>query len=114
MNYNKIKILAETKKITIKELADQIGMTSNGLKRSVENETMSIKGVKELCSILEMSIAEFFDEPVALNNSGNIISRSTAGGDIAAGGNASEVLFLRQQIKEKDRQINELLNILKK
>lgn len=114
MIYSEIKNIAEAKKITIKDLAEQMGMTSNGLKRSIENETMGIKDVRLLCSILELSIAEFFDEEIMISNSGNIISRSTAGGDITAGGSACEVMFLRQQIKEKDRQINDLLTILKK
>ena len=62
MNYNEIKILAEQKKFTIKDLADAIGMTSTGLKRSIEGETMSIKTLRDLCDILQISIAEFFGE----------------------------------------------------
>ena len=62
MNYNELKIIAERKKFTIKELADSIGMTSTGLKRSIEGETMSIKTLRDLCDILQISIAEFFSE----------------------------------------------------
>lgn len=62
MDYNDLKIIAERKKITIKELAEAIGMTSTGLKRSIEGESMSMKTVRELCRILEISIAEFFGE----------------------------------------------------
>lgn len=62
MNYNEIKILAERKKFTIKELAESIGMTSTGLKRSIDGETMSIKTLRDLCDILQISIAEFFGE----------------------------------------------------
>lgn len=115
MNYKQLKELCEARKIMIKDLAESLGMTPNGFKVSIETEKFPIGKVKDLCSILELSIAEFFDEPTVLNNSGNIINRSTAGGNITAGGNnASEVLFLRQQIKEKDHQIQDLLTILKK
>ena len=62
MNYNDLKIIAERKKFTIKELAESIGMTSTGLKRSIEGETMSIKTLRDLCDILQISIAEFFGE----------------------------------------------------
>ena len=62
MNYNELKIIAERKKFTIKELAESIGMTSTGLKRSIEGETMSIKTLRDLCDILQISIAEFFGE----------------------------------------------------
>lgn len=62
MNYNELKRLAESKNFTIKRLADEIGLTSNGLKRSIEAETMSIKTLRDLCDILQISIAEFFGE----------------------------------------------------
>ena len=62
MNYNELKRLAESKNFTIKRLADEIGLTSNGLKRSIEGETMSIKTLRDLCDILHISIAEFFGE----------------------------------------------------
>ena len=62
MNYNELKTIAERKKFTINELAESIGMTSTGLKRSIEGETMSIKTLRDLCDILQISIAEFFGE----------------------------------------------------
>ena len=62
MNYNELKRVAESKNFTIKRLADEIGLTSNGLKRSIEGETMSIKTLRDLCDILQISIAEFFGE----------------------------------------------------
>lgn len=64
MNYNELKRVAESKNFTIKRLADEIGLTSNGLKRSIEGETMSIKTIRDLCDILQISIAEFFGEGV--------------------------------------------------
>ena len=62
MNYNELKRVAESKNFTIKRLAEEIGLTSNGLKRSIEGETMSIKTLRDLCDILQISIAEFFGE----------------------------------------------------
>lgn len=114
MNYKKLKDLSEQRKLLIKDLAEKLGMTPNGFKVSIETEKFPIGKVRDLCYLLDITIAEFFDEGITLNNSGNIISRSTAGGDITAGSNTGEVMFLRQQLKEKDHQIQELLNILKK
>lgn len=62
MNYNELKRVAESKNFTIKRLAEEIGLTSNGLKRSIEGETMSIKTLRDLCNILQISIEEFFGE----------------------------------------------------
>jgi transcriptional regulator with XRE-family HTH domain len=62
MEYNEIKRVAEAKNFTVKGLADAVGLTSNGLKRSIDNETMSIKTLRDLCDILQISISEFFGE----------------------------------------------------
>lgn len=62
MNYNELKRVAESKNFTIKRLAEEIGLSSNGLKRSIEGETMSIKTLRDLCDILQISVAEFFGE----------------------------------------------------
>lgn len=62
MTYNEIKRVAETKKFTIKDLATALGLSSNGLKRSIEGETISMKTIKNLCSLLNITIAEFFGE----------------------------------------------------
>ena len=37
-------------------------MTSTGLKRSIEGETMSIKTLRDLCDILQITVAQFFGE----------------------------------------------------
>lgn len=115
LNYNEIKKLAESKRLLISEIAEAVGMTSTGFKRSIETGSFPVSKVEVLCEMLRIHISEFFGVAVesSINNSGNIITRSTAGGDITAGGSAGEVAFLRQQIKEKDRQIQDLLNILK-
>ncbi len=114
MNYNKLKSIAESKKITIRDLAESVGMSSNGLKRSIENETMSIKTAKKLCFTLGITISEFFEESASQVNNGNITGQMVVGTGNMKMGDSTEVAFLRQQIKEKDRQINELINILKK
>ena len=75
MNYNDLKIIAERKKFTIKELAESIGMTSTGLKRSIEGETMSIKTLRDLCDILQISISEFFGE--AMTGDGKWVAAET-------------------------------------
>lgn len=62
MNYNEIKKHAESKNIRITDIADAVGMTSTGFKRSIEMESFPIGKVLDLCDILQISIAEFFGE----------------------------------------------------
>lgn len=61
MNYNKLKITAESKNYMIKDLAAELGMTPNGLKRSVEANNLTMEKVTMLCKILDISPNEFFD-----------------------------------------------------
>jgi hypothetical protein len=62
MKYNEIKKHAEDKNIRISDIADAVGMTSTGFKRSIEMESFPIGKVRDLCDILQISIAEFFGE----------------------------------------------------
>ena len=62
MNYKELKNQAEARKIMIKDIAEQLGMTPNGFKVSIENEKFPIGKVRDLCDILQISIAEFFGE----------------------------------------------------
>lgn len=69
MNYKDLKNVAEARKIMIKDLAEQIGMTPNGFKVSIETEKFPIGKVRELCDILHITIAEFFGEAPAGSSS---------------------------------------------
>ena len=114
MTYKDLKNLAESRKIMLKDIAESLGMTPNGFKVSIETEKFPIGKLKELCYLLGISAAEFFDESSNQVNNGNITGQMVVGTGNMKMGDSSEVAFLRQQIKEKDRQINELINILKK
>ena len=46
----------------IKDIAEELGMTPNGFKVSIESEKFPIGKVRDLCDILQISIAEFFGE----------------------------------------------------
>lgn len=62
MNYKDLKNRAEARKIMIKDIAEQLDMTPNGFKVSIETEKFPIGKVRDLCDILQISIAEFFGE----------------------------------------------------
>lgn len=74
MNYNGIKKTAEAKNIRISDIADAVGMTSTGFKRSIEMESFPIGKLRNLCDILQISIAEFFGET---SESGNFVAAET-------------------------------------
>lgn len=60
MNYNEVKFIAESKNYMIKDLAAELGMTSNGLKRSIEKSNLTMEKITTLCRLLEISPNEFF------------------------------------------------------
>lgn len=126
MNYNDLTKRVYATNNMIKDVAERLGYTSNGLKRSLENGTFPISKVNDLCKILEITPAEFFG--TSINGNGNIvgnnINKSTIDNrhyysdspDVLK--SQIEVLEERikekdSQIKEKDSQIKELLSILK-
>lgn len=61
MNYKDLKNMSEARNIMIKDLAASLGMTSNGFKVSIENETFPISKVKDLCAALGVTVTQFFD-----------------------------------------------------
>lgn len=62
MKYNEIKKHAEAKNIRISDIADAVGMTSTGFKRSIEMESFPIGRLRDLCDILQITVAQFFGE----------------------------------------------------
>ena len=62
MTYKELKNVAEARNIMIKDLAEQMGMTPNGFKVSIETEKYPIGKVKDLCNALQITIGEFFGE----------------------------------------------------
>ena len=62
MNYKQIKNIAEARKIMIKDIAEELGFTPNGFKVSIETEKFPIGKLRDLCDILQITVAQFFGE----------------------------------------------------
>ena len=109
MTYNELTFLAKEKKITMSQLAVEIGFSRGGFKDSIEKRTMPWDKILSLCQILGISPNELLGW------------ESVPGGNYAAhiGGsntqNSTEAITaLSAQLKEKDRQIDRLLKIVEK
>lgn len=61
MEYNKIKMLANAAKTTIKDLAGKIGMTEHGLHAAIKNETLKIRDLEKISTELNVDTSVFFD-----------------------------------------------------
>lgn len=110
MNYNELTFLAKEKKITLTELAGQIGLTRQGLQTTIERGTFPINKVLPLCQILGISPNELLGWPG--HESGGNYATNIGGSNTQ---NSTEAITaLGAQLKEKDRQIDRLLKIIEK
>lgn len=107
-NLQKIKVIASAKKIPLKKIADEIGVTPTGLSKIIRDNTTTIRTVERIAAILGVSPAVFFDEtPTSVNAMGdNSIAISGSGNEISI-----QQKFL-DMLAEKDERIKELTNKL--
>lgn len=118
MTYNDLFFLAKEKEISIASLANDIGMTSNGLKKSFESKKLPWEKIESLCSIFRITPNQLLGWPETTSSTVNYASNITGGNTQ----NSNEaILALREElkekggiIKEKDKQINRLLGIIER
>jgi len=111
MNYSELYFLVNQKGFTIKSLCEQIGMTSTGFKRSIELKTFSWKSIEALCSLLSITPHQLMGWPDEKAESGNYTPLITGGNSQTSN---ETIRMLREQLKEKDKQISRLMTMLEK
>lgn len=108
VNLQKIKTISKERKITLRSLANQVGISEQGLQKIIRDNTTSISTVERIAAILGVSPAVFFDEtPTSVNAMGdNSIAISGSGNEISI-----QQKFL-DMLAEKDERIKELTDKL--
>lgn len=111
MKYNDLKTLLTERKIKIADFAAQLKMTRQGLQRSLDSDLLPAGKVLLCCKLLGMSPDEFFgwepSTPTIGVYASNISGVNTQ--------NSNEAIkALKDQLKEKDKQISRLLTLLEK
>lgn len=116
MNYTELKDLCEERKILIKDILKEVGMSNPGLKDALNKDTLQIKKLISLCKVLQMSPNDFvrWKEKPSQNytvTQVGMLNNQNAG--------TVGVELLQKQLEEKDRQltakdtqIERLLNLL--
>ena len=112
MTYNDLSFLVKERGMSIKSLAKEIEMNSTGLKKAFEEKTLQWKRMESLCKIFGITPNQFTGWPAeAQVGSGNYASNITGGNTQ----NSNEAIkALKDQLKEKDKQIGRLLSLLEK
>lgn len=112
MTYNDLFFLAKEKEISIASLANDIGMTSNGLKKSFESKKLPWEKIEALCGIFGLTPNQILGWPSEAQNGSGNYAANISGGNTQ---NSNEAIkALKDQLKEKDKQINRLLAIIEK
>lgn len=103
-------VLAKQKEFTVGGFCEAIGMTRQGLEPSLERHTIAMNKIERICQLLSITPNYFFGLP-----------DQAGGGNYAAnisGGNTQNstesIKALKDQLKEKDKQINRLISLLEK
>lgn len=111
MTYNEIKFIAESKNLQMMDLDQDLDLARNGLKRSFERQTLPMSKVLQLCQILGISPNELFGWEEKSSNFGVYASNISG----VNNQNSNEAIkALKEQLKEKDKQISRLLSLLEK
>lgn len=109
MNFSELKTRCEHAHVSALKVAEEIGLSYEGLKKGITNGSLAIRFVVPLCKSLGISPNELLGVPDKTGNSqvqnggvGNV-QRMDAG-----------TAILQEQLRIKDEQINKLLNIMSK
>lgn len=56
----KIKVEAAKRNVPLKQLADSLNITEEGLKRALKNDTLNVHQLNTICAQLSINVAELF------------------------------------------------------
>ena len=107
MNYRLLKNSIKDSKVTFKEISNSVQMTEAGLRKSINNETLTISVFEK---ILELSPVIFFSCDYHIGNHNQINNGVT---QIITTNEQKEIEYLKQLLEEKERLIQHLLNLNK-
>jgi transcriptional regulator with XRE-family HTH domain len=109
-----IRDLAEKKKITLREIADRIGIGEGAMQKLIKNGSTNTKTIEDIAKVLEVPVGVFFDD---FNSSGNH-SVTNHGGAASIYGDANmkvlknkdenrEITHLKMLLEEKEKAIRD-------
>lgn len=105
MEYSELKKYLDKKGLDIYSVSNEIGMSYDGFRLSIKNETIQLSKLKKLCEIIEINPMIFFKNNSEIQmNKQNEISF-----DQVIESKNREIKLLEKQILDKE----EIINLLK-
>lgn len=119
INLKKIKQVAKERKISLKELSAQIGITEQGLQNLMNKNSCNLSTLQNIAEALGVSEAIFFDQPVQHSNiSINTGVQSSPNAIQSFGSDYATLLAEKdariQELQRDKENLMELLNNLSK
>jgi len=102
-NYQKIRTLAKEKKITLKEISIQAGISQQGLQKIINDGTGKVTTLQKIATALMVPLSEILnttqEDPNILRDLPPTYKLTRSLNDI------TEIDYLQQLLKEKERMI---------
>lgn len=116
-NLLKIKDIAEQKNISIRELAERVGIRENQIHVMCRTNSTKIDTLEKIAKVLDVPVSEFFDDAPAISVSGNHnqVNGHGAHGNINGSSTAcdDQVRALEALLVEKERLLAEKERLIK-
>jgi transcriptional regulator with XRE-family HTH domain len=113
MDYSRIKIELDKKKMSIRDLCYKIDVTEQGLHQMIRNKSMKVEVLERISRVLDKPVSYWFSEELegvyaAVNANGSINSRN---GDADANVIGTQVAptIIHQKIDSLTKNLNEML-----
>ncbi|KAA6338516.1 hypothetical protein EZS27_013491 [termite gut metagenome] len=106
-NFQLIRDLAEKRKITLREIADRVGISVDGIQKIMRKRSTSTKTIENIARILEVPVGIFFD---GFESTGNY-SIADNGSATSIYGNANVKKSINKN-DNKDKEIEHLKALL--
>lgn len=111
-NLQRIKDLAEKKEISIRDLAERVGVRENQIHVMCRTNSTKIDTLERIAQILDVHVSEFFDDapapPHSIEGNNNQLNEKGAHGNINGGTNPvlqERIKSLQDLMKERDKRI---------
>ena len=113
LNLQKIRDLCKDKRVTLKELAQNIKATEAAVQYMLKDNAISMKNLEKIANFFNVPVGYFFDEPIINqvsngNNNHQVIQINSLQHEIDL--LKKEIEGLKNELKAK----NELIEVLKK
>lgn len=107
MNYNNFLSILKSRHLLVKGVACELEMSPNGLRDTLNNDTMKASTVRKLCTFLNITPNDFFGMAEGVANNGEYTNIGSVNASKNIDTSSAAFALMERQLNEKDKQIQE-------